>query len=177
VRTLIQNLRVGANWRSVVRALGHAAAIHSAQQASATSDNEHGHAHSRFPTKQELTAAADAAVEAFHSCPSLSKIVEVVQLGGVAGLASLGASVGVPVKPMLAKITTGVEDCVKQTAGKPVLVEYKYDGQRAQIHVSTSGQVSTNRCALCVLSSGVVVSSTPQQILPVHELSLQYFEI
>lgn len=131
VRTLVKNLRVGANWRSVVRAMGCAAAIHTAQNQQA-----------KFPTKQELATAADAAVEAFHSCPSLSKIVHALKRGGVAELGTLGAAIGVPVKPMLAKITAGVEDCVKQTTGKPVLVEYKYDGQRAQIHVSESGEVN-----------------------------------
>ena len=164
VRTLVQNLRVGANWRSVVRAIGCAAAIHHSQDKfqnkstaaqQGTQDRLHSPQHysqsapaktastqeAKFPSKQQLTSAAEAAVEAFHSCPSLAKIVEAVQRGGVEQLRRLGVSVGVPVKPMLAKITAGVGDCVKQTTGAPVLVEWKYDGQRAQIHVSESGQV------------------------------------
>jgi DNA ligase 1 len=128
VRTLVQNLRVGANWRSVVPALGRAAAIHAAAQA-------------QFPSKQELASAAEAATDAFHSCPSLTQIVNAIQNGGLEALRKVGATIGVPVKPMLAKITTGVEDCVHQIIGNPVLIEYKYDGQRAQIHVSSSGQV------------------------------------
>lgn len=169
VRTLVQNLRVGANWRSVVRALGCAAAIHFSHdnpqsqltpQISQAQLNSYNHTASKrsepsqpestagchtgaaqFPSKQQLTSAAEAAVEAFHSCPSLAKIVQAVQSGGVEQLRHLGASVGVPVKPMLAKITAGVGDCVKQTTGAPVLVEWKYDGQRAQIHVAESGEV------------------------------------
>lgn len=130
VRTLIQNLRVGANWRSVVPALGRAALCHSALQSG-----------DRFPNKSELVAAADAANEAFHSCPSLTEMAKAILEGGVEQLKQLGASIGVPLKPMLAKITTGIDDCVEQITGKPALIEYKYDGQRAQIHVSERGEV------------------------------------
>ena len=115
-----------------MRALGSAAAIHTAQHVN----------QGKFPTKQELASAADAAIEAFHCCPSLSRVVQALLRGGVPELVTLGAAIGVPVKPMLAKITSGVEDCVQQTTGKPVLVEHKYDGQRAQIHVAKSGEVS-----------------------------------
>lgn len=130
IRTLIQNLRVGANWRSVVPALGRAALCNHVLSSGG-----------RFPSKAELAAAAEAATEAFHSCPSLTEIANAVLEGGVEQLKQLGASIGVPLKPMLAKITTGIEDCVEQITAKPALIEYKYDGQRAQIHVSAEGVV------------------------------------
>lgn len=94
-----------------------------------------------FPSKAELTAAAEVATEAFHSCPSLTAVTKALLQGGVQQLKQLGASVGVPLKPMLAKITTGLDDCVEQITGDPALIEYKYDGQRAQIHVSAAGEV------------------------------------
>lgn len=133
VRTLIQNLRVGANWRSVVPALGRAALCDQARIAS-----------TKFPSKPELTAAADAATEAFHSCPSLTEVAQALLKGGVEQLKQVGAAIGVPLKPMLAKITTGIDDCVEQITGNPALIEYKYDGQRAQIHVSAVGEVRTS---------------------------------
>lgn len=43
---------------------------------------------------------------------------------------------GVPLKPMLASITEGVPDALKQLGvedGLPFLAEYKYDGIRAQV--------------------------------------------
>eukprot|EP00892_Ulva_mutabilis_P010604 jgi/Ulvmu1/7916/UM004_0148.1 len=138
VRTLIQNLRVGANWRSVVPALGRAALCDHARKTQAA-----------FPGKADLTAAAEVATEAFHSCPSLTEVTKALLLGGVQQLKQLGASVGVPLKPMLAKITTGLDDCVEQITGNPALIEYKYDGQRAQIHVSASGQVRPD-AFLCI---------------------------
>ena len=36
---------------------------------------------------------------------------------------------------MLAKITEGIPDALKQLKGQAFLAEYKYDGQRAQIHL------------------------------------------
>ena len=59
VRTLVQNLRVGASWRSLVPALGKACVL----------------ASSTRPTKAALEAAAAAAGAAFHLCPSLNVLV------------------------------------------------------------------------------------------------------
>lgn len=48
---------------------------------------------------------------------------------------------GVPLKPMLAKISEGVPDAIKQLKGAPFLAEYKYDGTRAQIHLLSDNSV------------------------------------
>lgn len=51
------------------------------------------------------------------------------------------ACAGVPLKPMLAKISEGVPDAIKQLKGAPFLAEYKYDGTRAQIHLLPDNSV------------------------------------
>ena len=92
--------------------------------------------------KAELDAAAEVALEAFHQCPNLATIVQALQAGGLATLAATCVMTpGVPVQPMLAKITEGVPDCVEQLGGGAFLAEFKYDGVRAQIHVFSSGEV------------------------------------
>ncbi|KAK9829240.1 hypothetical protein WJX72_004715 [[Myrmecia] bisecta] len=121
VRTLVQNLRVGANWRSVIGALARAVVVHQEGLA--------------LP-KARLDAAAAAASNAFHLCPSLDILVPALVEGGVDELERrCTLTPGVPLKPMLAKISEGIPDVLKQLKGEAFLAEYKYDGQRAQIHM------------------------------------------
>lgn len=43
---------------------------------------------------------------------------------------------GVPVKPMLAKPMTGISEVLDKFANTPFTCEWKYDGERAQVHVT-----------------------------------------
>ena len=166
VRTLVRNLRVGANWRSVLSALGRASVVYEACHAPVTTaapdvPNMAAAAASAPPparraalSKEALDAGATAAVDAFHRCPSLGRIVAALRAGGVGSLeATCGVATGIPLHPMLAKITEGFEDCVKQLTGQAALAEFKYDGQRAQIHVSESGEV---RMSYVLTAYGVI---------------------
>lgn len=56
-------------------------------------------------------------------------------------LLTASINAGVPLKPMLAKISEGVPDAIKQLKGAPFLAEYKYDGTRAQIHLLADNSV------------------------------------
>ena len=52
--------------------------------------------------------------------------------------------VGVPVKPMLAKPTTGVHVVLERFANIEFTCEYKYDGFRGQVHYNRDG----NKCKI-----------------------------
>ncbi|KAL4419767.1 hypothetical protein ABPG75_006865 [Micractinium tetrahymenae] len=126
VRTLIQALRVGANWRSVIPAIGRAVLLH-----------REG---AKLP-KARLDAAAAAATAAFHVCPNLSLLIEVL-LGHPLEEWQQRCSLqpGIPIKPMLAKICEGLPDAIQQLKGAPFLAEYKYDGLRGQIHMALDAE-------------------------------------
>ena len=190
MRTLVRNLRVGANWRSVLSALGRAAVLFEAthpRPAACPADSTHaashadaaaahqgadaaGHAQSaggNCPqaagaavhaeqlvakagdrSKEALDLGAAAAVDAFHRCPSLGRVIAAIRTHGVSSLeVTCGVATGIPLHPMLAKITEGFEDCVNQLTGQAALAEFKYDGQRAQIHVNEAGEVRLPHCA------------------------------
>ena len=62
---------------------------------------------------------------------------------------------------MLAKISEGIPDAIKQLKGEPFLAEYKYDGTRAQIHLlpDTSVKVFSRNCEDKTVSMPDVVAA------------------
>ena len=163
VRTLVQNLRVGAGWRSVLGPLCKAVMVHR----SAGNGRRTGGI-----SKGVIDEGVEKVLSAFHVCPNLGLIVKALLEGGPEGIEErCGFTPGVPVKPMLAKPSEGVQEALlnfrglweKGTAaaaarggvgssnktssssgdgsaaagvlGVRVSAEWKYDGQRAQIHM------------------------------------------
>ena len=131
VRGLQGKLRVGLAQATVLTALAHAALAH--EEAAA----------GRPPPSAERLAEADAVLKAVYSeCPSLDLIVPALLEGGVLALPARCHFVpGVPVKPMLSKPTHGIAEVLDRFSDCEFTCEYKYDGERAQVHVLEDGSV------------------------------------
>ncbi|KAK3285179.1 hypothetical protein CYMTET_7194 [Cymbomonas tetramitiformis] len=135
VRTLVQNLRVGANHTTVLAALARAAVYHQ-------SSDTQGKGAQSAGFKARLTAAEAAMKEAYSNCPNLDVVVRVLLESGVETLCERClVTPSIPLHCMLAKVASGVADALQQMKFRPFLAEYKYDGQRAQIHVINGSQV------------------------------------
>ncbi|RYY34369.1 hypothetical protein EON62_03365, partial [archaeon] len=93
------------------------------------------------------TARCEEAVIAlkqiFSELPSWDAIVPTLMAAGIPGVrARCSLSPGIPVTPMLAKPTRGVRDVLTRFDGIEFTCEWKYDGERAQVHFTPDGRVS-----------------------------------
>lgn len=87
--------------------------------------------------EMSMTSMEDAVKRAFSEMPDFDRVISALMdghngdtLGSVCSI-----SLGIPVKPMLAKPSKGICEVGERMAGKRFTGEYKYDGERAQIHV------------------------------------------
>ncbi|KAK9066931.1 hypothetical protein SSX86_014255 [Deinandra increscens subsp. villosa] len=130
VRTLVRNLRIGAMMRTVLPALAHAIVMNTNH--GKTIENLKG-------VLQDLSAAV---IEAYNILPNLDLLIPSVMDKGIQfSSETLSMVPGIPIKPMLAKITNGVPQVLKLFQGKALTCEFKYDGQRAQVHKLADGSI------------------------------------
>ncbi|CAL4962037.1 unnamed protein product [Urochloa decumbens] len=134
VRTLVRNLRIGAMMKTILPALAHAVAF----------DRKHAGdpVVSLEGIKSQLQSLSTEVAEAYNVIPNLDLLIPSLLSEGTAFSASSLAMVpGTPIPPMLARITNGLTQSLKAFNGKSFTCEYKYDGQRAQIHRLLDGSV------------------------------------
>jgi DNA ligase 1 len=87
------------------------------------------------------TKEARARIEgAFNLSSDLGRVATALAEKGVAGLETIGLSVGRPVRPMLAEREPTLAEVLERMGGRAAL-EYKYDGLRVQAHVAADGAV------------------------------------
>lgn len=156
VRTLSLNLRVGAVRTSILTALARALVLTS-QTSLGGPDRDHSpyHATSKLislvqPLAAEGKKVPDGAREKLHEKfiqaealvkkvfvqhPNYEHIVAGLFNGGLDNLdLHVPLTVGIPLHPALGSPTRSLDEIYDRLGDLPFAVEFKYDGQRAQIH-------------------------------------------
>lgn len=145
VRTLCQHLRIGAVKTTMLIALSRAFLLSRPPGA-------------EFPVrsqkelstmkKEELTEVYSRAEELVKACfaqrPNYNDLVPVLLEIGITDelLVRCGLTIHIPLRPMLGSITRDLAEMLTKLDGREFACEYKYDGQRAQIHCDENGKVT-----------------------------------
>ena len=131
VRALQGKLRIGLAQQTVNAALTHAIVLEANKTASLKLDAN--------ALADELLKAVDIVKLVFSECPSYDLVVPALLDVGIDGLQEkCQFKPGAPVKPMLAKPTTGVAEVLNRFSDVEFTCEYKYDGERCLLYTSPS---------------------------------------
>ncbi|KIM85179.1 hypothetical protein PILCRDRAFT_351787 [Piloderma croceum F 1598] len=135
IRSLEGKLRIGNAERSVLVALAHAAVL--AEKGKA------GKKWSQEKLAARLTEGAEILKAVYSELPTYDKVIPAILEAGIDKLReTCKLTPGVPLKPMLAKPTKAIGEVLDRFENKKFTCEYKYDGERAQVHMLHDGTVS-----------------------------------
>ncbi|PWY68628.1 DNA ligase [Aspergillus heteromorphus CBS 117.55] len=124
IRFLEGKLRLGLAERTVLVALAQAVVAHEA-----ASNGE------KTPSAEKLAEGEATLKTVYSELPSYEVIIPAILEHGLSNLRKVcKLQPGVPLKPMLAKPTKSITEVLDRFEGKEFTCEYKYDGERAQIH-------------------------------------------
>ena len=145
VRTLCQHLRIGAVKTTMLIALSRAFLLSRPPNAS-------------FPItlqsdlvklkKEHLAETHSRGEELLKACfarrPNYNDLVPSLLEIGISDelLIRCGLALHIPLRPMLGSITRDLGEMLTKLQGRDFSCEYKYDGQRAQVHCDKNGKVS-----------------------------------
>ncbi|KAJ7125595.1 ATP-dependent DNA ligase [Mycena crocata] len=134
VRSLEGKLRIGNAERSVLVALAHAAVLAEKDKA--------GKKWSKEKLTTRLEAGANTIKSVYSELPSYDEVIPALLKSGIENLHDhCKLTPGVPLKPMLAKPTKAIGEVLDRFENKRFTCEYKYDGERAQVHKLADGTV------------------------------------
>ena len=145
VRTLVQHLRIGAVKTTMLIALARAFQL----SRPAGADFPIRDTAELAKLKKEELAIVWARVEevvktCFARRPNYNDLVPNLLEVGVCDelLLRCGLALHIPLRPMLGSITRDLSEMLTKLQGRDFGCEYKYDGQRAQVHCDEHGKVS-----------------------------------
>ncbi|XP_070581060.1 DNA ligase 1-like isoform X2 [Ptychodera flava] len=142
IRSLTGKLRIGLAEQSVLAALGSAVALTPPLQSYPPEVIDAGKGMAADALKKKVEDAALIIKTTYCEMPNYNKIVPTLLKEGLEELPKhCKLTPGIPLKPMLAHPTKGVSEVLSRFENAAFTCEYKYDGERAQIHVLESGKI------------------------------------
>ncbi|KAM3070131.1 hypothetical protein ACMFMF_008484 [Clarireedia jacksonii] len=145
VRTLCQHLRIGAVKTTMLIALSRAFLLSRPPGADFPIRSTVELATYRKEVLAEVWSKAEEIVKAcFAKRPNYNDLIPVLLEIGVCDELSIrcGLALHIPLRPMLGSITRDLAEMLTKLQGRDFSCEYKYDGQRAQVHCDEQGKVS-----------------------------------
>lgn len=145
VRTLSQHLRIGAVKTTMLIALSRATLISKPPGAVFETKKREDLAKMKKEVLAETYARGEELVKAcFARRPDYNALVPCLLEVGIADelLVRCGLALHIPLRPMLGSITRDLGEMLTKLQGRDFSCEYKYDGQRAQVHCDENGKVS-----------------------------------
>lgn len=145
VRTLVQHLRIGAVKTTMLIALSRAFML--SKPANAPFDTRTPSS-LRALKKDELAETYSKNEEIVKACfarrPNYNDLIPALLEIGVCDelLLRCGLAMHIPLRPMLGSITRDLGEMLTKLQGRDFSCEYKYDGQRAQVHCDGDGKVT-----------------------------------
>lgn len=135
IRSLEGKLRIGNAERSVLVALAHAIVLAEKEKDSKKWSKE--------KLASRLEEGAEVVKSVYSELPSYDVVIPSLLDVGIDGLKDkCSLTPSVPLKPMLAKPTKAIGEVLDRFENKPFTCEYKYDGERAQVHRLSDGTLS-----------------------------------
>lgn len=124
IRMLEGKMRLGLAEKTVLTALASAMVTHEVSQKD-----------DKIPSTEQLTKGEQMLKSVYNELPSYEVIVPAFLENGIFKLRdTCKLQPGVPLKPMLARPTKSITEVLDRFEGHDFTCEYKYDGERAQIH-------------------------------------------
>ena len=153
IRGLQGKLRIGLAQSTVLVALAHALAMTIPSTVQVDNDDADDAAlesgedpivealnDESLPVEKTLEAAANMIRKVYSEVPSFDALLDAALKVPLVKLnATCHFQPGIPVEPMLAKPTKSIQEVLKRLDGQEFTCEYKYDGERAQIHKTPDG--------------------------------------
>jgi DNA ligase-1 len=145
VRTLVQHLRIGAVKTTMLIALSRAFLLSRPSGATFPIKLQSDLINLKKEQLAEVHAKGEELIKAcFARRPNYNDLVPCLLQVGISDelLLRCGLALHIPLRPMLGSITRDLGEMLTKLQGRDFSCEYKYDGQRAQVHCDEKGKVS-----------------------------------